>query len=964
MFDFTENNGLSSYNVQTICQDKYGIIWAGTQDGLNRFNGKNFLIYNKVTSPQLSGNDIRFVTYDSIRNYIWICSTNGGVDAIDPETETVVFKLGIDTIKKYLTDPSVQKIELLGNDTLCLNTPSGLLFFNIRNKKVITGIPQPFSGETSNKFVVGLLLTDHTLFTVTAGKGVSVYNNKSLSLLQEYKFPGTIASSLIYKCYLDTLSKNIFICSDNGLFIFSIGKRKYEQIKFKDTKLIIYCIARQNTASFLMGTSKGIFSLSNDNSSLNKVNFVGEEDFGNWDSNVNNIYIGKEKGVWYAARKGLMLQTPHLSPFEKYSRNISSDLKINHLYFINFIDKSNVLACGLNEIYKVNLDNGQIRELKPPGVYYYFFEDQLKRKFVSKDDGLFITRDFENLSLKPAANVYPELSVIEKIKFNSHLELNDSIIVLAAEQGKGAFIWNRKSKQVYNVFNDSNKFESKYCNGLAKVSNNAFLIVTDSELAFYDLFSNTAQKIKILNEKNEEQRLFLDVAKINQEYWVASYGAGIFVLDSLFKQKRILSVKNGLSNAGIYKMIMDRENNVWVTTNYGLNRIDASSYTIKSYFIKDGLHSNAFEEFSANVSNGILIAGGPGGFTRIDPSRLYQHVEPKQCLFEYLTMNNGTEEKKVHLFNNNLILIPNNIYKVDINVISVSYDLSAELNYSYRIKELSDNWFSLGTRNTVSLLGLSQGIYHLQVRAANEDGVWSEPTELVLEFLPKWYQTWWFNAFVILTIASIIYTFYRYRIAQIKKQHEIRKNIATDLHDDLGSTLNSVKVFTNLAISGVKQEESLQQVKDNLNEATMGLRDMIWVLDDSLDTVDELVTRLKQFTLPVAAASNIQAEIKAESETNNLKLTKEEKRNLFLVCKEAINNSIKYSGASLITVDIKPAGKKIQIDITDNGKGFDETTVKKGYGLKNIQYRAGQVKYKAILISSPGAGTKVEIMPA
>jgi signal transduction histidine kinase len=216
---------------------------------------------------------------------------------------------------------------------------------------------------------------------------------------------------------------------------------------------------------------------------------------------------------------------------------------------------------------------------------------------------------------------------------------------------------------------------------------------------------------------------------------------------------------------------------------------------------------------------------------------------------------------------------------------------------------------------------------------------------------------------IALTIAGILYALYRYRISQIKKQHEIRKNIATDLHDDLGSTLNSVKVFTNLAISGVKQEESLQQVKDNLTEATMSLRDMIWVLDDSLDTVDELITRLKQFAVPVATASNIETIIKADSEVNSRQLTKEEKRNLFLICKEAINNSIKYAGATQINVDITPSAKKIKIVVADNGKGFNVDEVKKGYGLKNMQYRAGQIRFKVVLKSLPNQGTNIIILP-
>ena len=138
---------------------------------------------------------------------------------------------------------------------------------------------------------------------------------------------------------------------------------------------------------------------------------------------------------------------------------------------------------------------------------------------------------------------------------------------------------------------------------------------------------------------------------------------------------------------------------------------------------------------------------------------------------------------------------------------------------------------------------------------------------------------------------------------------------------------------------------------------------MIWVLDDSLDTVDELITRLKQYAFPVAAASNIEAIVKAENEINNRKLTKEEKRNLFLVCKEAFNNSIKYAEATQIIIAITASGKKIQIVIKDNGKGFNENEIKKGYGLENMQYRAAQIKYKLLLQSSPGNGTHIIIQP-
>src|SRR4029079_3568908 len=125
---------------------------------------------------------------------------------------------------------------------------------------------------------------------------------------------------------------------------------------------------------------------------------------------------------------------------------------------------------------------------------------------------------------------------------------------------------------------------------------------------------------------------------------------------------------------------------------------------------------------------------------------------------------------------------------------------------------------------------------------------------LTLIFLPKWYQTAWFKASIILFVSGLFYGFYRLRLSQIKKQQQIRHEIASDLHDDLGATLNSVRLFTKLAETSPKKEEYIQQIRDSISTAYLGLRDMIWVLDDTGDTVEDLLKRIKQFAQPIANA--------------------------------------------------------------------------------------------------------------
>ncbi|MEP7318267.1 MAG: ATP-binding protein, partial [Panacibacter sp.] len=264
---------------------------------------------------------------------------------------------------------------------------------------------------------------------------------------------------------------------------------------------------------------------------------------------------------------------------------------------------------------------------------------------------------------------------------------------------------------------------------------------------------------------------------------------------------------------------------------------------------------------------------------------------------------------------------------------------------------------NINTQNFVPLIGLPPGTYTLEVKAANEDGYWCAPKQLTLIFEPKWYQTLWFKIAVGLLIAGLFYAFYRYRISQIKKQQQIRKEIASDLHDDIGSTLNSVKIFTHLAETAPQKEEYFNQIKEALKQASTGLRDMIWVLDDTQDTAEELIKRLKQFALPVANASNIHIEFIADNNITTVLLNKTEKRNLLLIAKEAINNSIKYAECKNIHVNISKVNGKTALQIQDDGKGFNMNDITPGDGLKNMQDRARQINYKVTIDSSSARGT-------
>ncbi len=959
VFGFTESNGLSSYNVRDITQDKYGFIWISTQDGLNRFDGGSFSIFNRASRPALSGNDCTNAYYDRALNNLWIGTSNGGLDVLNILAQEVTFQLSADSIKKYIKDPAVKRIKKLSNGDVFVGLGSG---FAVIGGSDIKKNP-PVRYFNLNRQVVDLYENSGDITVLFYDGFIYRYNNK-YELQHELSIDKTIKNCYVYNTSIDEKNNRVYICTESGTYRHDIKNMQSEIIRLAPEAGTPFYVKRLNDRDLLLATNMGVFLVDNDYKIKKRREFIISAEFKDWERSINLIYVSDKGDIFYGSRKGLFIEVPNESAFQNFYTDPITKSTLSHLYYLKPIDSVNILACNINGLFSVDMLRKTIAETNPNKFYYYFFEDHRRQKFIAREDGLFVADSYTSATLIKASEKFHELKDVDGYKFGCHLLLNDSIIVLGTDEDKSVIIWNTKSHRVQSLIDLIKSLESRFVNGIIKIDDESFLLVTDNEIIVYNIRTKQDKKIVLKDNKGRIIRMFLDVLKVDSTYWIASYGTGILIVDQKGNLVNEINSNSGLSNNSIYKMLEDDFGNVWVSTNFGLNRINKKSLKISQYFKKDGLHGDAFEEYSANKYGKRLFFGGPNGFSVVNPELLSTPKIPQKCVFLSYKTDDGKLITEDNLLEKGEIEIPNTKFLVNLSFVSINYDLSRLIRYKYRIRELNNSWIYLDSKNEIPLLGLKPGKYSLEIKAMNENGEESEPSFLTLIFLPKWYQTWWFYLLIIITVVAILYALYRYRISQVQKQHEIRKNIATDLHDDLGSTLNSVKVFTNLAISGVKQEESLQQIKDNLTEATMSLRDMIWVLDDSLDTVDELVTRLKQFALPVAAASNMEADINADNGVNGIKLTKEEKRNLFLVCKEAINNSIKYSNGTQINVFINPAGKRVQIAVSDNGKGFNTDEVKKGYGLKNMQYRAEQIRYKILLTSSLGKGTQVEIRPA
>jgi signal transduction histidine kinase len=200
----------------------------------------------------------------------------------------------------------------------------------------------------------------------------------------------------------------------------------------------------------------------------------------------------------------------------------------------------------------------------------------------------------------------------------------------------------------------------------------------------------------------------------------------------------------------------------------------------------------------------------------------------------------------------------------------------------------------------------------------------------------------------------------RNKIAVLKREQQVRRRLASDLHDDVGSTLSSISYYSE-AIRKQVNEHSPQVIPllDKMEAASENtvdaMSDIVWATNPSFDKGTDLLNRMRSYAADVCDLKNVRLEFVADPSFENTRLNMETRRNVFLVFKEAVNNALKYSGCSVLKVSIDPGSIKIQ----DNGKGFDTLAEFPGNGLKNMQQRAREIKGRLEIQSSGDAGTLV-----
>jgi signal transduction histidine kinase len=240
-------------------------------------------------------------------------------------------------------------------------------------------------------------------------------------------------------------------------------------------------------------------------------------------------------------------------------------------------------------------------------------------------------------------------------------------------------------------------------------------------------------------------------------------------------------------------------------------------------------------------------------------------------------------------------------------------------------------------------------------------------TKLYIDISPHFYQTRWFLTLIILSAIGLTYLFYRLRLNRLLAVERIRNKVARDLHDDVGSTLSTINILSSMAktkllTDPVKSSEYISKITHNSQNMMEAMDDIVWSIKPDNDNMQRIVARMREYASSILEPKDIEIEFGIDEKVEELKLNMESRRDLFLIFKEALNNSAKYSQCTQVKVYIGTENKKLVIRITDNGIGFNVQTADSGNGLGNMQKRAEVLRGLLNIKSEEGKGTEISLI--
>lgn len=939
--NYTQAHGLPHRNVSDLLELDDGTYLVSTDDGLAVFNPKGIANPQSNEPPMFRTFRIPFETSDNrplfISNLykardgqIW-AATAVGIYRLVREADEWRYEQ-IET--EYWKGKIVEAFTVYGDrfDRIWLGTSSGLFIFN------------PASGETMHlpDYQVGLSMVEDNQGRMWSGGGISKVQGLYLFdvpdahsapvLLRRFTTADGLTDNVWFNSILKTSDGRILIGVANGLCEFlpeaKAGEPAFRALFTTD----IISTAEDSGGNLWLGTgTRGAFKLTQRGFVLYQMK--EKPPYGG----LTSIFAGHGKEVFVSSSSTDLLRFDGQKISEINLKQIKS-----RSWGWNQID----LRSHVDGEWWIPSASGLLRF---PAVKR--FEDlaaAAPKKIYTKADGMFadeVFRAFED----SRGDIW--FSVISSVK--------DTLLR-----------WERKSEKIYGYSTADGLPDGNAATAFAEDTlGNIWLGFYSGGVARY---------------RNGEFQLFsprtgFPTGLVNSIYtdrsgrvWIAISNSGVIRIDNPLEDEprfTSLNVGNGLSSNQANCITEDNFGRIYVGTARGINRIEPETGRIKLYTQADGLPGSSIGR-CARDAEGNLWFSQKFTLARLTVQEDEKSVPPPVFIGDFRV--NGVSIKKFSELGEasveNLDFISEQ-RQIQVDFFALGFSTGETLRYQYKLDNA--DWSEPSALRTLNF-NLAPGSYNFSVRAVNAEGVASaRPARVSFSIARPLWQRWWILLFAAIVVSIIIYALYRYRLKRLLELERVRTRIATDLHDDIGSSLSQIAILSEVVRQKVGDNganEPLNLIADTSREMVDSMSDIVWAINPQKDHLSDLVQRMRRFASDILDAKDILYRFHLAEKSGDAVLGADIRREVYLIFKECLNNLMKYAGATEVELSVEVENGALVISVKDNGKGFD---VKEklngkydgfgGNGLINMRRRTENLGGKFEIESEKDVGTSVVI---
>lgn len=955
------SDGLVDNNIVSITQDHQGFMWFGTREGISRFDGKTFVTYRPAKN-------LSFFPRESE------CLTEVSPGLIASVTINRLLVLNVKTKEFYRPAPFVNRfVKQISVDGPNMLIGSIDTCFVVNSNWQITDYLIPPRSDHGD---VCLYPIDQSRYLVRHNKTFYFFNKRDRSFTRlNLNGIGQNKEQLFFAFY-DNTRQWIYLSSYfTGIYRFSLDGKL-----LKHFPMYSYMSIGRLTDNLLWIGSGEI----NGQAKLLNVETDEIEPYvlnGSAVPGAHASFIDRKGNHWLGTDAGIIKTSAQ-------NKNIRTWTALQAKPFAG-------LPLGLNK----GSDGRMYTSLFSFPVLYRLNNPEGAWELIAdnKFNGVWCVARFGNelvfaggapmtyTAFQPATNVLHTSS-----EFLKHYFPNSDILILCFRHSNGDewFSGNRggglvrvraSDKKIFHYTNDGRGLKlpagsfNYYSTCSEDETGNLWFGVGKTWLPlFWDV---TSEDFSIVDFEPMVPTWTAGLAGFNVittdrkgNVWLGCEGSGLYRYDYKRKKLQIYTLDDGLPSNYINSLQFDGVGRLWIGTWKGLCCLNPATNRVVTFTREDGLADDRFYEqcLFYDSSQNMVWAGASTAIMRFNPDSLL-HVRNQQVdvqIDEILV--NGKRYQDNATSNVDLNYIQNNI-----QFIFVAPDFSNKrIEYSYQLKGEDKNWIDNLSGTTASYANLEPGMYEFFVRAryAGNNPWYTIKSPVRFTIATPWFKSEWFNITVslvsVLFVVGVVRFYYRRktekRLYLYERQQALEKErtrIATDMHDDFGTSLSRIKFISEKIKLKSQLEETLKndltKISNYSDEMAGKMNEIVWALNERFDSVDDLVSFCRSYAAEYLDHHKIELDFSSQAITA-VRLRGEARRNVYLVLKEALHNTVKHSGATRVVISFE-LSEWLRIDYQDNGEGFEWNAVRPfANGLMNMEKRMRDIGGSFGLLTNNG----------